>query len=61
MLNGFSLPKRSSDITALFDKNSDHYTAVVVESNNSYVGREVMYDIMSMNEFYRNTAEFYVS
>lgn len=45
MLNGFSFPKRSSDITALFDKNSDHYTAVVVESNNSYVGREVMYDL----------------
>ncbi|XP_068513010.1 sulfhydryl oxidase 2 [Anas acuta] len=39
-------PVLSSDITALFDKNSDHYTAVVVESNNSYVGREVILDLI---------------
>uniref|UniRef100_A0A8D0ENC9 Sulfhydryl oxidase n=1 Tax=Strix occidentalis caurina TaxID=311401 RepID=A0A8D0ENC9_STROC len=39
-------PASSSDITSLFDKNSHHYTAVVFESNNSYVGREVILDLI---------------
>ncbi|PKU34869.1 sulfhydryl oxidase 2 [Limosa lapponica baueri] len=38
-------PVLSSEITSLFDKNSHHYTAIVFESNDSYVGREVMYDL----------------
>ncbi|NXP49570.1 QSOX2 oxidase, partial [Heliornis fulica] len=39
-------PVLSSDITSLFDKNSHHYTAIVFESNNSYVGREVILDLI---------------
>ncbi|NXC41850.1 QSOX2 oxidase, partial [Penelope pileata] len=38
-------PVSPSDITSLFDKKSHHYTAVVVESNNSYIGREVILDL----------------
>ncbi|NXC13464.1 QSOX2 oxidase, partial [Corythaeola cristata] len=39
-------PILSSDITSLFDKNTHHYTAIVFESNNSYVGREVILDLI---------------
>ncbi|NXJ87912.1 QSOX2 oxidase, partial [Corythaixoides concolor] len=39
-------PISSSDITSLFDKNTHRYTAVVFESNNSYVGREVILDLI---------------
>ncbi|NXE46336.1 QSOX2 oxidase, partial [Casuarius casuarius] len=39
-------PVSSSDITSLFDKSSPHYTAIVFESNNSYVGREVILDLI---------------
>ncbi|XP_021269680.1 sulfhydryl oxidase 2 isoform X2 [Numida meleagris] len=39
-------PVSSSDVTSLFDKKTSHYTAVVVESNNSYVGREVILDLI---------------
>ncbi|NXW00837.1 QSOX2 oxidase, partial [Fregetta grallaria] len=39
-------PVSSSDISSLFDKNSHHYTAIVFESNNSYVGREVILDLI---------------
>ncbi|NXD74940.1 QSOX2 oxidase, partial [Halcyon senegalensis] len=39
-------PISSSDVTSLLDKNSGHYTAVVFESNNSYVGREVILDLI---------------
>ncbi|NXJ40874.1 QSOX2 oxidase, partial [Ciconia maguari] len=39
-------PVSSSDITSLLDKNSNHYTAIVFESNNSYVGREVILDLI---------------
>ncbi|NXX75424.1 QSOX2 oxidase, partial [Urocolius indicus] len=39
-------PVSSSDITSLFDKSSQHYTAIVFESNNSYVGREVILDLI---------------
>ncbi|NWX06359.1 QSOX2 oxidase, partial [Caloenas nicobarica] len=39
-------PVSPSDITSLFDKNSQHYTAVVFESNTSYVGREVILDLI---------------
>uniref|UniRef100_A0A8C5UHL2 Sulfhydryl oxidase n=1 Tax=Malurus cyaneus samueli TaxID=2593467 RepID=A0A8C5UHL2_9PASS len=39
-------PVSSSDITSLFDKNSHHYTAIVFESNSSYVGREVILDLV---------------
>ncbi|NXF33649.1 QSOX2 oxidase, partial [Nyctibius bracteatus] len=39
-------PVSSRDVTSLFDKNSHHYTAVVFESNNSYVGREVILDLI---------------
>uniref|UniRef100_A0A8B9FJP6 Sulfhydryl oxidase n=1 Tax=Amazona collaria TaxID=241587 RepID=A0A8B9FJP6_9PSIT len=39
-------PVPSSDITSLFDKSNHHYTAIVFESNNSYVGREVLLDLI---------------
>ncbi|NWI24653.1 QSOX2 oxidase, partial [Sula dactylatra] len=39
-------PVSSGDITSLLDKNSRHYTAIVFESNNSYVGREVILDLI---------------
>ncbi|NXO03287.1 QSOX2 oxidase, partial [Rhinopomastus cyanomelas] len=39
-------PVSSSDITSLLDKNNHHYTAVVFESNNSYIGREVILDLI---------------
>ncbi|NWT43125.1 QSOX2 oxidase, partial [Chroicocephalus maculipennis] len=39
-------PVPSSEITSLFDKNNHHYTAIVFESNNSYVGREVILDLI---------------
>ncbi|XP_064891662.1 sulfhydryl oxidase 2 isoform X1 [Columba livia] len=39
-------PVSPSDITSLFDKSSQRYTAVVFESNNSYVGREVILDLI---------------
>uniref|UniRef100_A0A8C9G3E2 Sulfhydryl oxidase n=1 Tax=Pavo cristatus TaxID=9049 RepID=A0A8C9G3E2_PAVCR len=38
-------PVLSNDVTSLFDKKTPHYTAVVVESNNSYIGREVILDL----------------
>ncbi|XP_027543735.1 sulfhydryl oxidase 2 [Neopelma chrysocephalum] len=39
-------PVWPSDITSLFDKNSHHYTAIVFESNSSYVGRQVILDLI---------------
>ncbi|POI20015.1 hypothetical protein CIB84_016239, partial [Bambusicola thoracicus] len=39
-------PVSSSDVTSLFDKKAPHYTAIVVESNNSYIGREVILDLI---------------
>ncbi|XP_040541404.1 sulfhydryl oxidase 2 [Gallus gallus] len=39
-------PVLSSDVTSLFDKKAPHYTAIVVESNNSYIGREVILDLI---------------
>ncbi|NXS60779.1 QSOX2 oxidase, partial [Brachypteracias leptosomus] len=39
-------PLSSSDVTSLLDKNSPHYTAIVFESNTSYVGREVILDLI---------------
>ncbi|NXG58286.1 QSOX2 oxidase, partial [Hemiprocne comata] len=39
-------PVLSSDITSLFDKSSHHYTAIVFENNSSYVGREVILDLI---------------
>ncbi|XP_030142310.4 sulfhydryl oxidase 2 isoform X1 [Taeniopygia guttata] len=39
-------PVLSSDLPSLFDKNSHHYTAIVFESNSSYVGREVILDLV---------------
>ncbi|XP_052524590.1 sulfhydryl oxidase 2 isoform X1 [Tympanuchus pallidicinctus] len=39
-------PVSSSDVSSLFDKKTPHYTAVVVESNNSYIGREVILDLI---------------
>ncbi|KFP83553.1 Sulfhydryl oxidase 2, partial [Acanthisitta chloris] len=39
-------PVLSSDIPSLLDKNSHHYTAIVFESNSSYVGREVILDLI---------------
>ncbi|NWI09321.1 QSOX2 oxidase, partial [Crypturellus soui] len=39
-------PVSSSDITSLFDKSSPHYTAIVFENSNSYVGREVILDLI---------------
>lgn len=61
MLKSFSSLTRSSDITSLLDKSSQHYTAVVFESNNSYVGREVVYELcMNMNESNQNTADIFL-
>ncbi|NXU71958.1 QSOX2 oxidase, partial [Oreotrochilus melanogaster] len=34
------------DVASLFDKKSHHYTAIVFENNNSYVGREVILDLI---------------
>ncbi|XP_059571662.1 sulfhydryl oxidase 2 isoform X3 [Alligator mississippiensis] len=39
-------PVPSHDIATLFDKNNHHYTAIVFESNSSYVGREVILDLI---------------
>ncbi|NWI96315.1 QSOX2 oxidase, partial [Pitta sordida] len=39
-------PLLSSDVTSLFGKDSPHYTAIVVESNSSYIGREVILDLI---------------
>ncbi|OXB67108.1 hypothetical protein ASZ78_005681 [Callipepla squamata] len=39
-------PVSSSDVISLFDKRAPHYTAIVVESNNSYIGREVILDLI---------------
>uniref|UniRef100_A0A8C5IN36 Sulfhydryl oxidase n=1 Tax=Junco hyemalis TaxID=40217 RepID=A0A8C5IN36_JUNHY len=39
-------PVLSSDLPSLFDKSSHHYTAIVFESNSSYVGREVILDLI---------------
>ncbi|NWU47180.1 QSOX2 oxidase, partial [Dromas ardeola] len=39
-------PVSSSEITSLFDKSNHHYTAIVFERNNSYVGREVILDLI---------------
>ncbi|XP_065593409.1 sulfhydryl oxidase 2 [Cyrtonyx montezumae] len=39
-------PVSSSDVISLFDKKAPHYTAIVVESNNSYIGREVILDLI---------------
>eukprot|EP00076_Gallus_gallus_P010895 XP_004946040.1 sulfhydryl oxidase 2 isoform X1 [Gallus gallus] len=39
-------PVLSSDVTSLFDEKAPHYTAIVVESNNSYIGREVILDLI---------------
>ncbi|NXS06613.1 QSOX2 oxidase, partial [Neodrepanis coruscans] len=39
-------PVLSRDVTSLFDKNSHHYTAIVFESNSSYIGREVILDLL---------------
>ncbi|KAM8796558.1 sulfhydryl oxidase 2 [Eudromia elegans] len=39
-------PVSSSDVTSLFDKSSPHYTAIVFENSNSYVGREVILDLI---------------
>ncbi|NXL84699.1 QSOX2 oxidase, partial [Alectura lathami] len=39
-------PVSPSHVTSLLDKSSHHYTAVVVERNDSYVGREVILDLI---------------
>ncbi|NWX96938.1 QSOX2 oxidase, partial [Nothoprocta ornata] len=39
-------PVSSGDITSLFGKSSPHYTAIVFENSNSYVGREVILDLI---------------
>ncbi|KAF7237277.1 Sulfhydryl oxidase 2 [Varanus komodoensis] len=38
-------PMQPEDIFALFDKNLLHYTAVIFEKTDSYVGREVILDL----------------
>uniref|UniRef100_A0A8D0HKV5 Uncharacterized protein n=1 Tax=Sphenodon punctatus TaxID=8508 RepID=A0A8D0HKV5_SPHPU len=39
-------PVTSKDIESLFDKSGPRYTAIVFESANSYVGREVILDLI---------------
>ncbi|KAG9354535.1 hypothetical protein JZ751_001246 [Albula glossodonta] len=39
-------PSRSEDILPLLDQKSEQYTAVIVEDEDSYVGREVILDLM---------------
>ncbi|NXI41459.1 QSOX2 oxidase, partial [Galbula dea] len=39
-------PASPSDISSLLGKKSQHYTAIVFESNTSYVGREVILDLI---------------
>ncbi|XP_040180065.1 sulfhydryl oxidase 2 [Rana temporaria] len=36
----------SSDISSLLGKKEPHYTAIIFESENSYIGREIMMDLM---------------
>ncbi|KAI7812586.1 sulfhydryl oxidase 2 [Triplophysa rosa] len=39
-------PVRSEDILSLIGKKTEHYTAVIVEEEVSYIGREVILDLM---------------
>ncbi|KAG8554825.1 hypothetical protein GDO81_003910 [Engystomops pustulosus] len=39
-------PLSSGDITSLFIRKKPHYTAIIFESETSYVGREVILDLM---------------
>ncbi|KAJ8397159.1 hypothetical protein AAFF_G00010130 [Aldrovandia affinis] len=39
-------PSRSEDILSLLGKKSEQYTAVIIENEDSYVGREVILDLM---------------
>ncbi|XP_053138359.1 sulfhydryl oxidase 2 isoform X2 [Hemicordylus capensis] len=39
-------PVEPEEIFSLFDKSSQHYTAIIFESANSYVGREVILDMI---------------
>ncbi|KAL4623332.1 sulfhydryl oxidase 2 [Arapaima gigas] len=40
-------PSRSADILSLMGLKMGHYTAVIIEDEESYVGREVMLDLMA--------------
>uniref|UniRef100_A0A8C9T7R0 Sulfhydryl oxidase n=1 Tax=Scleropages formosus TaxID=113540 RepID=A0A8C9T7R0_SCLFO len=40
-------PARSADILSLMGLKTDHYTAVIIEDEDSYVGREVILDLMA--------------
>ncbi|XP_023665375.2 sulfhydryl oxidase 2 [Paramormyrops kingsleyae] len=39
-------PSRSAEILSLVGQKADHYTAVIIEEEDSYIGREVMLDLM---------------
>lgn len=39
-------PARTEDILSLMGQKSEHYTAVIIEDGDSYVGREVILDLM---------------
>ncbi|XP_066466761.1 sulfhydryl oxidase 2 [Tiliqua scincoides] len=39
-------PVESEEVLSLFHKNSPHYTAIIFESADSYVGREVILDLI---------------
>lgn len=39
-------PIGSSDISSLLGKKEPHYTAIIFESENSYIGREIIMDLM---------------
>ncbi|XP_036095155.1 sulfhydryl oxidase 2 isoform X2 [Rousettus aegyptiacus] len=39
-------PIRPSDVLSLIDRHEGHYVAIVFESNSSYVGREVILDLI---------------
>uniref|UniRef100_F7B5Y7 Sulfhydryl oxidase n=1 Tax=Ornithorhynchus anatinus TaxID=9258 RepID=F7B5Y7_ORNAN len=49
-------PISSNDVASLFDISGGHYIAILFESNNSYVGREVMLDLVPFENIVVNRA-----
>ncbi|XP_038601593.1 sulfhydryl oxidase 2 [Tachyglossus aculeatus] len=49
-------PISSNDVASLFDISGGHYIAILFESNNSYVGREVILDLVPFENIVVNRA-----
>ncbi|XP_030063477.1 sulfhydryl oxidase 2 [Microcaecilia unicolor] len=49
-------PLRSSDVASLLDNKATHYTAILFESDHSYVGREVILDLIQYENIVVNRA-----